>query len=287
MKILIVGANGQLGWELQRTVPEGVEIAAADMPEIDITKPESIAAVMDKECPAWVINCAAYTNVDGAESDRDAAHAINGDGAGNLARAASMSGARLVHISTDFIFSGESGRPYRPGDAPAPQSVYGSTKLAGEKAVAEVLGEETLIIRTAWLYSSHGKNFVHTMIRLMGEKPALTVIEDQIGTPCWAMGLAQAVWAAVEKNLSGIYHWTDAGAASWYDFAVAIQEEALAAGLLEKSIPVKPIPTEAYPTPARRPAYSVLDKTSTWEATGLTPRHWREQLRRMIGEIGR
>ncbi len=287
MKVLIVGSNGQLGWELQRTIPRGIDISAVDMPQIDITNPESIAGVMDRENPDWVINCAAYTNVDRAESDRDAAHAINCEGAGNLARAVSRAGARLVHISTDFIFSGEGSRPYRPEDVPAPQSVYGRTKLDGEKVVEQVLGKETLIIRTAWLYSSHGHNFVHTMIRLMKEKPALTVIDDQIGTPCWARGLAEAVWAAVEKNLSGIFHWTDAGAASWYDFAVAIQEEALAAGLLEKKIPVAPIPTRAYPTPARRPAYSVLDKTGTWEATGLSPCHWREQLRIMIGEINR
>ncbi|MGD9824407.1 dTDP-4-dehydrorhamnose reductase [Desulfobacter sp.] len=287
MKVLIVGSNGQLGWELQRTIPQGIDISAVDMPQIDITNPESIAGVMDRAIPDWVINCAAYTNVDGAESDRDAAHAINCEGAGNLARAVSRAGARLVHISTDFIFSGEGSRPYRPEDVPAPQSVYGRTKLDGEKAVKQVLEEDTLIIRTAWLYSSHGNNFVHTMIRLMKEKPALTVIDDQIGTPCWARGLAEAVWASVEKRLAGIFHWTDAGAASWYDFAVAIQEEALAAGLLKKKIPVAPIPTRAYPTPARRPAYSVLDKTGTWEATGLSPCHWRKQLRIMIGEINR
>ena len=285
MKVLIVGGNGQLGWELQRTVPKGYDISAVDVPDIDITKPESIAAVMDREKPDWVVNCAAYTNVDGAESDREAAHAINCDGAANLARAVSGAGARLVHISTDFIFSGEASRPYKTEDVPAPQSVYGQTKLDGEKAVAKILGDEALTIRTAWLYSSHGANFVHTMIRLMREKPALTIIDDQIGTPCWAKGLAEAVWAAVEKNLAGVFHWTDAGVASWYDFAVAIQEEALAQGLLEKKIPVTPIPTDAYPTPARRPAFSVLDKTGTWEATGLTPCHWREQLRSMVQEI--
>ena len=285
MKVMIVGAKGQLGWELQRTAPAGVDISALDMPEIDITKPESVTTVMDRENPDWVVNCAAYTNVDGAESERDAAHAINCDGAANLARAVSGKGRRLVHISTDFIFSGEASRPYKPGDIPAPQSVYGQTKLDGEKAVSAILGDNTLVIRTAWLYSAHGNNFVHTMIRLMKEKPALTVIDDQIGTPCWAKGLAQAVWISVEKNLAGNFHWTDAGVASWYDFAVAIQEEALAQGLLDKAIPVAPVPTEAFPTPARRPAFSVLDKTATWESTGLIPVHWRTQLRSMIQEI--
>ncbi len=285
MKILIVGSKGQLGWELEQTTPDGVEVVGVDFPGIDITQPDSIQKMMDEHTPDWVINCAAFTDVDGAQSHEDQAHAVNCEGAGHLARAVKTSGARFVHVSTDFIFNGESSRPYLPEDRPDPKSVYGKTKLDGEKVVEKILGQDTLIIRTAWLYSSHGNNFVHTMIRLMKEKEQLTIIDDQVGTPCWAKGLAQAVWASIQKNLTGIYHWTDAGVASWYDFAVAIQEEALAAGLLTKAIPVLPIPTRQYPTPAQRPAFSVLDKTGFLETADLVPVHWRHQLKKMIAEI--
>jgi dTDP-4-dehydrorhamnose reductase len=284
-KMLVTGSDGQLGRALMQACPDGWTVAGADMPGVDITDETQVNRLMSHIQPDWVVNCAAYTHVDRAESDPDAAHAVNCDGAANLARAAGQGGARLVHISTDFVFSGNQCRPYRPDDLPAPVSVYGKTKLAGETAVREILGKEALIIRTAWLYAAHGNNFVKTMIRLMSEKDALSVIDDQIGTPCWAGGLAAVVWAAVEKRLCGIFHWTDAGVASWYDFAVAIQEEAVAAGLLDRSIPVHPVPTRQYPTPAKRPAFSVLDKTGLADATGIRPRHWRIRLRQMLGQL--
>ena len=285
MKVLIVGANGQLGWELERTLPKGMETVGLDFPEIDITRPELVEAVVDRHQPDWIVNAAAYTDVDGAQSHETQAQAVNCDGARNVARAAKDAGVGLVHVSTDFIFNGEKGSPYKWDDTPDPKSVYGKTKLAGERAVQEVFGANTLIIRTAWLYSSHGNNFVHTMIKLMKQRSALSIIEDQIGTPCWANGLALAVWACIQKQLSGIYHWTDAGAASWYDFSVAIQEEALALGILENPISIWPIPTTDYPTPAQRPAYSVLDKTGLRRAAGLEPVHWRTQLRKMMAEL--
>lgn len=282
MKVLIVGSNGQLGWELQRTCPQGIEISAGDYPEIDITNNNVLGSVLDKEAPDWIVNSAAYTHVDGAEKEPEAAHSVNGEGAENLAREALRMNARLVHISTDFVFKGNSSTPYKPTDEPDPQSVYGKTKLSGESAVLTILKENALIIRTAWLYSSHGNNFVKTMLRLMKEKEELTIVEDQIGTPTWANGLANAVWSAVERNLKGIFHWTDAGVASWYDFAVAIQDEAIDAGILSKRIPILPIPTEKYPSPAARPAFSVLDKRGMLDATGLPAVHWRTQLRQMI-----
>ncbi len=285
MKVLIIGSNGQLGWELQRTCPDGYDYTAMDYPEMDITQKESVKALLDQQQPDWIINCAAYTHVDRAETEAEAAHAINATGVEYLAQGAKEVCARMIHISTDFVFNGNSCRPYRPTDKPDPLSVYGTTKLAGEQAVTNILKEDALIIRTAWLYSSHGNNFVCTMIRLMQEKEFLNVVDDQIGTPCWAKGLANAVWAAVDKNLKGIFHWTDAGVASWYDFSVAIQEESVLAGLLERSIPILPISSEHYPAPARRPPLSLLDKSSFSAATGLIPSHWRHQLRRMIQEL--
>ncbi|MDT8380066.1 MAG: dTDP-4-dehydrorhamnose reductase [Desulfotignum sp.] len=285
MKVLIIGANGQLGSELLQTCPTETRAFGMDVPEIDITNSIQVDRVLEAHAPDWVINCAAYTQVDKAESDAGAAHAVNCTGAANLARAIKKTRARLVLISTDFVFGGDQSRPYKPDDRPDPKSVYGKTKLAGEQAVSEILGIDALIIRTAWLYAAHGNNFVKTMIRLMKEKEVLTVVDDQVGTPCWAKGLAQAVWAAIEKKLTGVFHWTDAGVASWYDFAVAVQEEALAAGLLNRTIQVLPIPGRQYPTPAHRPDFSVLDKSDLVAAIGISPEHWRRQLRRMLQEL--
>jgi dTDP-4-dehydrorhamnose reductase len=286
MKVLIVGANGQLGSELLKICPRDCTAVGMDVPEIDITDSTNVDRALAAHVPDWVVNCAAYTQVDKAESDPETARAINHDGAANLARAVKKHRTGLVHISTDFVFRGDQGRPYKPGDQPVPGSVYGKTKLEGERAVLDILGKEALIIRTAWLYASHGNNFVKTMLRLMMEKESLRVVDDQIGSPCWAKGLAAAVWAAAAKRLKGIFHWTDAGVASWYDFAVAIQEEALAAGLLDRSIPIHPVPTSEYPTPARRPAFSVLDKKDLVAAAGIPLVHWRRQLREMLQELG-
>jgi dTDP-4-dehydrorhamnose reductase len=285
MKILIIGSNGQLGFEMIQNCPSGWQVFGLDVPDIDITNSDQVKQITADCHPDWVINCAAYTRVDHAESDAGMAHAVNCDGAANLALAAKQNRAKLVHISTDFVFSGTGCRPYQPMDTPAPVSVYGKTKLAGETAVLDILGKDVLIIRTAWLYSAHGSNFVKTMLRLMKEKDSLMVVDDQIGTPCWAKGLAEVVWAAVEKGETGIFHWTDAGVASWYDFAVAIQEEATDAGLLDRIIPIHPVPTRQYPTPAARPAFSVLDKSDLAVATGVWPRHWRIGLRRMLGQL--
>ncbi len=286
MKILIIGANGQLGWELGKACADSeFSVISFDYPEIDICNSESIDRILQKYKPQWVINCAAYTNVDKAETSEAEAHAVNCEGAVNLAKAALKINARMVHISTDFVFGGNSSIPYRPYDNPDPCSVYGQTKYDGERGVQDVFKKDALIIRTAWLYSSHGNNFVHTMIRLMKEKQELRVVDDQIGTPCWANGLALAVLASVKNELKGIFHWTDAGVASWYDFAIAIEEEAISAGLLNNEISIIPIPAVQYPLPAQRPHYSVLDKTDFTAATGMVPKHWRKQLRLMMKEL--
>lgn len=285
MKVLLIGANGQLGWELSRTSPSDVDLAGVDYPDVDFSSRDSIRQCVETAAPDCIINAAAYTNVDGAESDAAAAFRINHRAVGDLAEAAREKGALLVHISTDYVFSGRHYKPYGADDAKAPESVYGRSKLAGEQAVAGILGDGALIFRTAWLYSAHGANFVKTMLRLMAEKDSLTVIDEQVGTPTWANGLARAVWLALGKGLTGVFHWTDAGVASWYDFAVAIQEEALSAGLLTRAVPVKPVPASQYPTPAKRPWYGVLDKHPSWERLGVTPVHWRVQLRKMLKEM--
>lgn len=281
-KVLVVGAGGQLGQELQRTVAPDVECVPVTRAQLDIADTNVVAECLAAVAPQLVINAAAYTAVDKAESEPEAAHRGNAVGPGTLAEACARQGARLIHISTDFVFDGTSSQPYRPEASTAPLGEYGRSKCAGEVAVQSAL-PETLILRTGWVYSSFGGNFVKTMLRLMNERDELAVVADQVGTPTWAHGLAAAVWAAAARpQLSGIYHWSDAGVCSWYDFAVAISEEALALGLLSRPVKIRPIPASDYPTPAQRPAYSVLDKTNSWRDFALEGVHWRRQLRAML-----
>jgi len=285
MKVLLIGANGQLGWEVQRTCPGNVSLSVCDYPKIDLCSNTSIKDCIKNTAPDCIINAAAYTAVDKAEQDKKAAFKINHEAVSNIAVLAKKNDIKLVHISTDYVFNGKSFKPYRPEDSPSPESVYGSSKLEGEMEAVRILGDNVLIIRTAWLYSSHGQNFVKTMLNLMQEKEHLRVVDDQIGTPTWAYGLAQAIWTAIDKNLIATFHWTDAGIASWYDFAMAIQEEGFSAGLLNKVIPIFPVPAAQFPTPAKRPLYGVLDKSSMWRATHIKPVHWHVQLRSMIKEL--
>jgi dTDP-4-dehydrorhamnose reductase len=285
IKVLLIGANGQLGWELVRTCPDGVKLTALDFPDIDLCSQQSIHECIGRNSPDLIINAAAYTAVDKAEQEKTKAYKLNHEGVLELAMQAEKNKINLVHISTDFVFNGENFRPYKPDDLPCPESVYGESKWEGELAIGKISGDKALIIRTAWLYSSHGLNFVKTMLNLMEERESLNVIDEQIGSPTWAFGLARAIWASIEKELTGIFHWTDAGVASWYDFAMAIQEEGLSAGLLSRAIPISPISTDKYPTPAKRPMYGILDKRSMWKATGIDPVHWRVQLRSMLKEL--
>lgn len=285
-RVLVTGAGGQLGWELQRSCPAHVELHALTSADLDITDTQAVMNKVQAIKPDWIINAAAYTTVDKAESEPERAYATNEHGARHLAEAARAVDARMVQVSTDFVFDGEQGRPYISGSPTNPLGVYGKSKLAGEQGVCEALGEHALILRTAWVYSSHGHNFVKTMLRLMQERDQLGIVADQIGSPTWAHGLAGAIWKGLDLGMSGIHHWTDAGVASWYDFACAIHDEARALGLLERDTLIRPIRTEDYPTPARRPSFSVLDKTSAWQALGITvPTHWRAQLRTMLHEV--
>ncbi|MCB1754583.1 MAG: dTDP-4-dehydrorhamnose reductase [Gammaproteobacteria bacterium] len=286
MKVIVTGGKtGQLRWELERSVPDSVEALFMTRETLDVSDAGQVAGVIGEVGPDVIINASAYTAVDKAESEQEAAFAVNRDGVANLARAARESHARLIHVSTDFIFDGRHSSPYPVDFAPHPLSVYGQSKLAGEQAMQEILGDQGLIVRTSWVYSAFGNSFVKTMLRLMNERPEINVVADQAGTPTWAHGLAQILWQMAGDELTGIHHWTDAGITSWYDFAQAIYEEGRAAGLLSKEVRINPITTEQYPTPATRPAYSVLDKTKTWEATGKISDHWRVSLRKMLQEL--
>lgn len=280
-KALIVGGKGQLGRGLAATAPTGIEIISHDVDTLDITDRSAVEALVDALRPDVLLNAAAYTAVDKAESEEAAAHAVNAAAVGILAEAARGVGARFVHVSTDFVFDGTAGVPYAPDATTNPLSAYGRTKRAGEIAA----GDDALIVRTAWVYAPTGGNFVRTMLRLMKERPEVRVVADQIGTPTYAPDLAAALWTMAGKDVRGIHHYTDSGAASWYDFAVAIQEEALAAGVLKKVVPVLPIATADYPTPAKRPFYSVLEKSSTNALLGTPAPHWRVNLRHMIASI--
>lgn len=285
MKVLLLGANGQLGWELKRTCPQDIILTTCDYPKVDFLSTTSITTCIETAQPDWIINAAAYTAVDKAEEEKETADRINHTAVGEIAGLCRQNNIRLIQISTDFVFNGKNHRPYLPQDTPDPISTYGKTKLKGEQAVLEIIKDNAPIIRTAWLYSSHGANFVKSMLNFFETKPELNIIDEQIGTPTWANGLAHAIWKAMDKNLTGIHHFTDAGIASWYDFATAIQEEALSLNLIQKEIPINPIPASRYPTPAERPFYSVLDKTSLWQTLDLKPVHWRKQLRSMLKEL--
>lgn len=291
IKVLVTGASGQLGFELQATCPARYMLIATDADTLDITQPVQIEAVLDQYQPNVIINAAAYTAVDKAESDEANACRINAIAPELLANAivarrTKGQDIRLVQISTDFVFDGQQATPYLPDSPTKPLSVYGASKLAGEQAVQRLLAD-ALIVRTAWLYSAHGHNFVKTMLRLMADRPQLGVVYDQVGTPTWARTLANTLWALLDKQARGIFHCADNGVASWYDFAVAIQAEALALGILTNSIPIKPIRSAAYPTPAQRPAFSVMDKYTTENLLATSLPHWHDSLRAMLGELKR
>lgn len=286
MKILVTGAGGQLGRALLASVPSHVVLAAPDRTALDLEDASSIENVLAAEQPAVVINAGAYTAVDKAESERERAFAINAAAPGVLARWCAESGARLIQISTDFVFDGASCVPYRPEDATRPLSVYGASKLEGERQVMAVPSLRWLIIRTAWVYAPAGRNFMLTMLRLFAERPVVNVVSDQVGTPTSAASLAKCVWRALDdRGDSAVLHYTDAGVASWYDFAVAIYEEARSLGLVTKDVQIVPIGTEQYPLPARRPHYSVLDKRATLARLQLPPVHWRAALREVLREL--
>lgn len=280
MKALITGINGQLGQALLATRPDAWTCVALDRTALNLANPDEIARAVDDVEPDLVLNAAAYTAVDRAESEPALAHAINAGAPGAFAKALLGSGKRMVQVSSDFVFDGASSLAYQPCDARNPQSVYGASKAAGEDAA----GADAIIVRTSWVYAKGGVNFVRTMLRLMREHDELRIVADQIGSPTWATNLARTLWALAEKDQPGVYHHRDAGVASWYDFAAAIAEEALTLGLISRIPAITPISTADYPTPAKRPSFSVLDVSATRTLLGDAHVHWRTNLKTMLKE---
>ena len=287
MGIVIFGSSGQLAQSLRDTTPVTSRPVFIGRDACDLSDPFRLNAILETEKPELIINAAAYTAVDKAEEEPQQAQLVNEEAVRCMARYARISGAQFVHLSTDFVFDGTKQSPYLPGDATCPLGVYGQSKLAGELAALEEAPEATMIIRTAWVYSEHGNNFVKTMLRLMDERDGLGVVDDQRGAPTYAGGLADIIWQIHEHDLftPGIYHWTDEGNITWCDFARAIQEEALESGQLAKAIPINPVTTDDYPTAAARPSYSVLNNTKLAKLAGIEPTPWRQNLKLMLSRL--
>ena len=299
MKVIVTGGGGQLGQALFRCVPpliagDPVELIPTSRSggegtmALDLADAAACRDLVEDHRPDWVINCGAYTAVDKAESEPELAEAVNAGAPAAFAEGLLATGGRLLQLSTDFVFNGSQGSPYRPDQGVDPLGVYGATKAAGETAAAAALPAERLcILRTSWVYGPVGKNFLITMLRLMGEREQLGVVADQVGCPTATAGLAAACWAVLEQSVSGMHHWSDAGAASWYDFAVAIAELGRDAGLLANPCQINPITTAEFLTPAQRPSFSLLDCTATRMALQLPPVHWRTALQNVLNQLSK
>lgn len=282
MKILVTGAKGQLGRELHNLLETEFpgNTIYTDIEELDLTDAKAVEVFISRNEITHIVNCAAYTAVDRAEEEKRECAAINTDAVKNLAMASDYTGTKIIHISTDYVFDGTNHRPYRESDKVNPISQYGTTKRKGETALL-ALAPESIVIRTAWLYSPYGHNFVKTILNLASKQDEIRVVCDQIGTPTYARDLARAIYKVLRSNqwVAGIYHFTDEGAASWYDFAKAILR------ISGKSVKVTPIPTEDFPTAANRPAYSILDRQRIKATYGVTIPHWEEALTDCIARI--
>lgn len=284
-RILLTGADGQLGHELQQTLMPLGEVIALTRQELDLSQGEHIRQLVQQIRPNLIVNSAAYTAVDKAESEVDLAQAINGTAPTIMAEEAEKIGALLLQVSTDYVFDGQKNTPYLETDPTRPLSSYGKSKLAGEVRIQQVT-DNYLILRTAWVYGVYGKgNFVKTMLRLGQDREELRVVADQVGSPSWAKDIAYAIARLLQSETTGIYHFTNSGVVSWYDFAIAIFEEARALGFPLKVQRVIPITTADYPTPAVRPSYSVLSGKKITETLGDYPPYWRDSLRKMLKQL--
>lgn len=284
LKILITGANGQLGNEFRSLSAKypGDSFIFLTRQELSIDNADNVRQVLQEHNPHWVVNCAAYTAVDKAETEKELAMAINAEGAGTLAAVCKELGSRFIHISTDYVFDGSSASPYREDAATGPINTYGQTKLRGEELVLSN-NSDAMIIRTSWVYSYFGNNFVKTMLRLMNERESINVVSDQVGSPTYAADLAAAIMQIIHSNpngnAKGIFHYSNEGEISWYQFAQAIKE------LTGSSCNVNPIPSSQYPTPAKRPQYSLLDKSRIRNAFHLEIPHWKKSLEACIDRL--
>lgn len=278
MKIVVTGAKGQLGQDVLKQLAEGdFEVYPLDRAALELTDEQAVAAYMEKVQPDVILHCAAYTNVDGAETDRETAYQVNGLATKYLAQAANKMGAKILYVSTDYVFNGTGNKPYEVDEPTAPLGVYGETKLAGETFVQEY-AEKFFIVRTAWVFGVYGNNFVKTMIRLGKERGEVGVVHDQVGSPTYTVDLARFMLELMQSEKYGIYHATNEGVCSWYEFAVEIFKQA---GM---DVKVKPLTTEEFPRPAARPKYSVLSKRKIAEQ-GFTPlRGWKEALAAYLEE---
>ncbi len=285
MTILVTGANGQLGRETVLALrADGVSCIAPGRDEIDFSRPGKVAGAIADYAADWVINCAAYTMVDKAEEERELAFTVNRDAARAVAEGVKRSGGRLIHVSTDFVFSGQQSHPYVEDDAAEPLGVYGQSKLAGEQAVKDVL-PDVVVLRTAWVYGVHGRNFVKTILRLAAERPELRVVDDQVGSPSWTADIVRAMRRLIAVEAAGTYQFTNEGVASWYDFAYEIVDFARLSGMPVLAERVVPIPCVDFPLPAQRPAYSVMDKVKIRKLLDYGIPHWRDSLHSMLEQL--
>jgi dTDP-4-dehydrorhamnose reductase len=287
-KVLVLGADGQLGQCLKVKTPDDLDVQYVNKQHLDLTIRKSISAALDEVQPDYIINCAAYTNVDGAESNRDLAANINHFGVMDLANHCAERRIKIIHISTDFVFDGKARKPYHPDGICSPLGVYGQTKLLGEVALAQIMPEDTMIIRTSWLYSEFGSNFVKTMLKLFETNESFRVVYNQQGSPTYAMGLAELIWHVLETRQfsSGVYHWCDKGVTTWYDFANEIGRRALAKGIISKKGAAFPILSSEYLTAAERPMYSALYSYPTLKRyPKIRQLPWQDQLDRMLDEL--
>lgn len=283
-KVLVLGKNGQVAKELAQTVPDDIETIFAGRNELDLLQPDLIADFIEKESPDVIINAAAYTAVDKAESDQDAAFCLNYECVQVLVQLCKKLNIRLIHISTDFVFDGSSNVPYKIEDKTSPLGVYGLSKLKGEKTIESGL-ENFVIVRTSWVYSAYGQNFLKTMVNLMKSRDSLGIIYDQVGTPTSAKNIANLLWVIAKSDVRGLYHYTDAGCASWFDFAQVIYQKAKDLKIFNHDILITPITSEQYPTPAKRPHYSVMDSSVLSNLLNLNRVHWIDAVQSCVDEV--
>jgi len=287
-RVLVSGSSGQLGSCLRTQEKNGLESVFLERSQFDLCDKLSMDRALDEYKPDYVVNCAAYTNVDGAEADRDAAANVNHFGVLDLANSCAKRRIKIIHISTDFVFDGKARKPYQPNDICSPIGVYGQTKLLGEVELGQIMPEDTMIIRTSWLYSEFGSNFVKTMLRLFETKEEFRVVHNQQGSPTYAQGLAALIWHVLETRQfsAGVYHWCDKGVTTWYDFANEIGNRGLMKGLISNKGAAFPILSSEYPTAAERPVYSALYSYPTLKRyPKIRQLPWQDQLDRMLDAL--